>query len=86
MKDIKEILNKYKSAEKNKIYPFSEWHRNDIFEKLIKDLLITLGYNPDQINYDAKTGQVKLELPTHLKVIIYLSSIQEEQRFEASKE
>ncbi|MCM8808046.1 MAG: BREX-1 system adenine-specific DNA-methyltransferase PglX, partial [Candidatus Omnitrophica bacterium] len=86
MKEIKEILKEYKSAEKDKIYPFSEWHRRDIFEKLIKDFFITLGYNPDQIDYDDRKGEIKLELRPDLKVIIYLSSIQEVQRFEVSKE
>ncbi len=81
---LKEIVQRYKSAEKDKTFPFSEWHRRDVFEKLIKEFLVTVGYNPDQISYDDTRG-VELEIRKDLKAIIYVSSIQEEQRFEVGK-
>jgi hypothetical protein len=83
--EIKEIIQKYKSAEKDKIFPFSEWHRSDVFERLVKPLLIIIGYNPDQINYDDMEGTIKLEIHRDLKAIVYISSIQEEQRFLSNK-
>lgn len=52
MTTLKEIINKYKSAEKDKTFPFSDWHRRDVFKKLVRDILLILGYNPDQIDYD----------------------------------
>jgi len=44
-----------------------------------------LGYNPDQINYDDARGIVELEIRKDLRAIVYISSIQEEQRFDVSK-
>jgi len=85
MMGIKEIIEEYKSAEKNKIFPFSEWHRRDVFERLIKPFLITIGYNPDQINYDDTKGTIELEISKDLKAVVYVSSIQEEQRFLSNK-
>lgn len=81
MIEIREIIQKYKSAEKDRTFPFSEWHRRDVFEKLLKYFLIAIGYNPDQTNYDDSKGIVELEIHKDLRAIIYLSSIQEEQRF-----
>jgi len=78
-------VQKYKSAEKDKTFPFSEWHRKDVFEKLIKNFLITFGYNVDQINYDDTKGTVELQIHKELRAIVYLSSIQEEQRFLSNK-
>lgn len=86
MIEIKEIVQIYKSAEKDKIFPFSEWHRRDVFEKLINPFLIKLSYNPDQIDYDDTRGTIELTIQKDLKVIIYVSSIQEEQRFLTNKE
>uniref|UniRef100_A0A7C3UWU6 site-specific DNA-methyltransferase (adenine-specific) n=1 Tax=candidate division WOR-3 bacterium TaxID=2052148 RepID=A0A7C3UWU6_UNCW3 len=82
---IKEIVEEYKSAEKDKIFPFSEWHRKDVFERLVRNFLITIGYNPDQINYNDKEGTIELGIREDLKAIVYVSSIQEEQRFLTSK-
>lgn len=82
---IQEIIQKYKSAEKDKTFPFSDWNRKDVFERLIKDFLKKLGYNTDQIDYDDSSGTVKLEIHRNLKVIMYISSIQEEQRFLSNK-
>ncbi len=84
MKTLQEIMQKYQQAEKDRTFPFSEWQRKDVFERLVKDFLIILGYNPDQINYDDSRGMVELEI-RNLKAIIYVSSIQEEQRFLTNK-
>ena len=65
---IQEIIQKYKSAEKDKTFPFSDWNRKDVFERLIKDFLKKLGYNTDQIDYDDSSGTVKLEIHRNLKV------------------
>ena len=85
MIEIKDIFKIYKSAERDKIFPFSEWHRRDVFKRLIRPFLIAIGYNPDQINYDDTKGIIELKIRGDLKVIIYVSSIQEEQRFEVGK-
>ena len=85
MAEIKEIVQLYKSAEKDKIFPFSEWHRKDVFERLVKPFLIKLGYNPDQIDYNDARGTIELKIRKDLKVIVYVSSIQEEQRFLSNK-
>jgi hypothetical protein len=82
---INEIIKKFKQAERDRIFPFSEWHRKDIFERLIKDLFIILGYNPDQIDYEESNGTVELKIKEDLKAIIYLSSLQENQRFLSNK-
>lgn len=79
MMKIKEIIQKYKFAERDRTFPFAEWHRRDIFDKLIKDFLVIMGYNPDQINYDDAKGNVEIKIHKDLKAIIYLSSLQEEQ-------
>jgi len=82
MREIKEIVRKYKSAERDKTFPFAtKWRRKDVFEKLIKDYLIILGYNLDQINYDDEKGYAEIEIQKDLKLILFISSIQEEQRF-----
>ncbi|MCD6254889.1 MAG: hypothetical protein J7J44_01275 [Deltaproteobacteria bacterium] len=81
MKTLREIIYRYRQAERDRTFPFSGWQRKDIFERLVKDFLIILGYNPDQINYDDTRGVVKLEIRKDLRAIIYISSIQEEQRF-----
>jgi len=78
---IKEILEKYSYAEKDKNFPFSQWHRRDVFEKLIKDFLIILGYNLDQISYYDEKGYAEIKVRDDLKIILFISSIQEEQRF-----
>ena len=85
MTGIKDIVKTYKSAERDKIFPFSEWHRKDVFERLIRPFLIATGYNPDQINYDDEKGIVELKIREDLKIIVYVSSIQEEQRFLLNK-
>lgn len=85
MMKIREIVQKYKFAEKDRTFPFAEWHRKDIFDKLVKYFLTTTGYNPDQISYDDAKGTVELEIRKDLKAIVYLSSIQEEQRFLSNK-
>jgi len=85
LKEIGKIIQEYKTAEKNRTFPFSEWHRKDVFERLVRDFLITIGYNPDQINYDDRKGTIELEIRKDLKAIVYVSSIQEEQRFSADK-
>jgi len=85
MKALQEIISRYRQAERDRTFPFSEWQRKDIFERLVKDFLIILGYNPDQINYDDSRGVVELEIRKDLRAIIYISSIQEEQRFLANK-
>jgi len=82
---INEIIKKFREAEKDKIFPFSEWHRKDIFEKLIKNFLVILGYNPDQLNYDDSRGTIEIEIRKNLKIIVYLSSLQEPQRFLLNK-
>jgi Alw26I/Eco31I/Esp3I family type II restriction m6 adenine DNA methyltransferase len=82
---IGEIIKKFKQAEKDKTFPFSEWHRKDLFERLVKEFLTNLGYNPDQFNYDDPRGTVEIQLKNDLKVIIYLSSLQENQRFLSNK-
>jgi len=83
--DIKEIVHKYKSAEKDRTFAFSEWHRRDVFERLVRPFLITIGYNPDQVNYDDTKGAVEVKIREDLKTIVYVSSIQEEQRFLSNK-
>ena len=76
MRETKEIVRKYKSAERDKTFPFAEWHRKDVFEKLIKDFLITLGYNPDQINYDDEKGYTEIEIQKGLKLVFrFLNNI-----------
>jgi len=85
MKRLEEIIFRYQKAERDGTFPFSEWQRKDIFERLVKDFLIILGYNPDQINYDDSRGVVELEICKDLRAIIYVSSIQEEKRFLANK-
>jgi len=85
MKILQEIISRYQQAERDRTFPFSEWQRKDIFERLVKDFLIILGYNPDQINYDDVRGVVELEIRKDLREIFYISSIQEEQRFLANK-
>lgn len=80
-----QIIKKYKSAERDKTFPFSDWNRKDIFERLIKDFLNAMGYNPDQMEYDDIRGVVKLEIHKGLKVIVYVSSIQEKDRFLTNK-
>jgi Alw26I/Eco31I/Esp3I family type II restriction m6 adenine DNA methyltransferase len=82
---IDEITKRYKEAEKNKIFPFFEWQRKDIFENLIKDLLIDLGYNPDDFYYEDSKGIIEIKIRKDLKVIIYLSSLQEKERFLSNK-
>ena len=82
---LQEIISRYRQAERDRTFPFSEWQRKDVFERLVKDFLIILGYNPDQINYDDARGVVELEIRKDLRAIIYISSIQEEQRFLANK-
>jgi Alw26I/Eco31I/Esp3I family type II restriction m6 adenine DNA methyltransferase len=82
---INEIIEKFKQAEKSKTFPLSEWHRKDLFESLIKDFIIGLGYNPDQFDYDDLRGVVEIHLKNGLKVKIYLSSLQENQRFLSNK-
>ena len=82
---IDEITKRYKEAEKNKIFPFFEWQRKDIFENLIKDLLIDLGYNPDDFYYEDSEGIIEIKIRKDLKVIIYLSSLQEKERFLSNK-
>jgi len=62
MKALQEIISRYQQAERDRTFPFSEWQRKDIFERLVKDFLIILGYNPDQINYDDVRGIVELEM------------------------
>ena len=59
MKTLREIIYRYRQAERDRTFPFSEWQRKDIFERLVKDFLIILGYNPDQINYDDVRGVVE---------------------------
>ncbi|MGC8977629.1 MAG: hypothetical protein ACP5OB_08455 [Candidatus Ratteibacteria bacterium] len=59
---VKEIIQRYKSGEKDKVFPFSEWYRRDVFEKLIKEFLKILGYNPDQINYDVEKAVIEYGL------------------------
>jgi len=56
MMEIREIVQKYRFAEKDPTFPFSEWHRRNVFERLVRPFLITIGYNPDQINYDDTRG------------------------------
>ena len=85
MKALQEIISRYQQAERDRTFPLSEWQRKDIFERLVKDFLIILGYNPDQINYDDVRGVVELEIRKDLRAIIYITSIQEEQRFLANK-
>ncbi|MCL0056442.1 BREX-1 system adenine-specific DNA-methyltransferase PglX [Dehalococcoidia bacterium] len=85
MKSTKEIVQTYKTAERYKTFPFAEWHRKDVFEKLIRDFLLTLGYNPDHINYDDTNGIAELKICEDLKAVVYISSIQEEQRFLSNK-
>ncbi|MCL0064995.1 BREX-1 system adenine-specific DNA-methyltransferase PglX [Dehalococcoidia bacterium] len=85
MKNTKEIVQTYKTAERYKTFPFAEWHRKDVFEKLIRDFLLTLGYNPDHINYDDTNGIAELKIHKDLKAVVYISSIQEEQRFLSNK-
>jgi len=85
MMQLKEIIAKFKSAEKDRTFPYSEWHRKDVFEKLVRPFLIVVGYNPDQINYDDTRGIVELLIRNESKAIIYVSSIQEEQRFLSNK-
>ncbi|MCL0089895.1 N-6 DNA methylase [Dehalococcoidia bacterium] len=85
MKSTKEIVQTYKTAERYKTFPFAEWHRKDVFEKLIRDFLLTLGYNPDHINYDDTNGIAELKIREDLKAVVYISSIQEEQRFLSNK-
>ncbi len=82
---INEIIEKFRGAEKDRIFPFSEWGRKDIFERLIKDLFVSLGYNPDQINYEDLRGIIELRIREELKAIIYLSSLQEKQKFLTNK-
>jgi len=83
--NIKEIIQKYKTAERDKTFPFSDWQRKDVFERLVKPSLITIGYNPDQITYDDLMGIAELVIHKDLKVVIYVSSIQEKQRFLSDK-
>jgi len=82
---INEIIKKFRLAERNRTFPYQEWHRKDVFERLIKDLLVSLGYNPDQFNYEDSRGIIELEIRKDLKAIIYLSSLQENQRFLSNK-
>jgi len=86
MMTLQEIIQRYQQAERDRTFPFSEWQKKDIFERLVKDLLIILGYNPDHINYDDARGIAELEIRKDLRGIIYISSIQEEQRFLTSKD
>ena len=81
MKTLREIIYRYRQAERDRTFPFSEWQRKDIFKRLVKNFLIIWGYNPNQINYDDTRGVVEIEIRRDLRVIIYISSIQEEQRF-----
>jgi len=85
MKTLQEIIYRYKQTERDRTFPFSEWQRRNVFERLVKDFLIILGYNPDQINYDDTRGVVELEIRKDLRAIVYISSIQEEQRFLTNK-
>ena len=82
---INEIIKKFREAERDRIFPFSEWHRKDLFENLIRDFLVSLGYNPDQFNYDDLRGIIEIKVREDLKAIIYLSSLQESQRFLSNK-
>ncbi|HOQ51805.1 MAG TPA: N-6 DNA methylase, partial [Candidatus Atribacteria bacterium] len=85
MTEIKDIVKTYKSEERNKIHPFSEWSRREVFEKLVRPFLVAMGYNPDQINYDDTKGIVELKIREDLKIVVYVASIQEEQRFLSNK-
>ena len=85
MTEIKDIVKAYKSEERNKIHPFSEWSRREVFEKLVRPFLVAMGYNPDQINYDDTKGIVELKIREDLKIVVYVASIQEEQRFLSNK-
>jgi Alw26I/Eco31I/Esp3I family type II restriction m6 adenine DNA methyltransferase len=82
---INELVKKFREAERDKTFPFSEWHRKDVFERLIKDFLIALGYNLDQLNYDDSKGTIEIEIRKDLKIVIYISSLQENQRFLLNK-
>jgi len=82
---INEIIKRFRQAERNRTFPFSEWHRKDVFERLIKDFLVSLGYNPDQFNYDDSKGSVEIEIKRDLKAIVYISSLQESERFLTNK-
>jgi|GEM_PF-3645958 len=73
--DIKEIIQKYKTAEKDRTFPFSEWHRRDVFEKLIQPFLVDMGYNPDKINYDDPRGVVEIEIRKNLKITLPIISL-----------
>ncbi len=85
MMGIEDIVQQYKSAEKDRIFPFSEWHRRDVFERLVGPFLNSIGYNPDWVYYDDKKGTIELKIKEDLKAIVYIWSIQEEQRFLSSK-
>lgn len=63
----------------------SERLKKDVFEKLIRDILIILNYNPDQFNYEDSKGIIEIEIKNDLKAIFYLSSLQENQRFLSNK-
>jgi len=82
---INELIKKFREAERDKTFPFSEWHRKDVFERLIKNFLIALGYNLDQLNYDDSKGTIEIEIRKDLKIVIYISSLQENQRFLLNK-
>jgi len=82
---INEIIERFREAEENKIFPFSQWSKRNIFDNLIKDLLVDLGYNPDQFNYEDSKGTIEVEVRKDLKIIVYLSSLQEIQRFSSNK-
>jgi hypothetical protein len=82
---INELVKKFREAERDKTFPFSEWHRKDVFERLIKNFLIALGYNLDQLNYDDSKGTIEIEIRKDLKIVIYISSLQENQRFLLNK-
>lgn len=85
MMELSKIIQEYKSADRDKTFPFSEWNRKDVFERLIKPLLIILGYNPDQFTFNDSRGIVELKIHKESKAIVYISSIQEEQRFLSNK-
>lgn len=79
--EIKEILLNYKSTEKDKIFPYSEWHRIDVFERLVKPFLITIGYNLDQIIYDDKKGTIVIVISKDLRAIVYVSQFKNNKDF-----
>lgn len=85
MIEIKDVVEKYKSAERDKIFPFAEWHRKDVSKDLVRPFFIAMGYNPDQISYDNTSGVIELRIREDLKIIVYVSSIKEEQRFLSNK-